>query len=115
MPVDLGILKGSLEQALDEETYKKYYVHNTGHWLGLDVHDVGEYQVDGHSRELEPGMVLTVEPGIYIPADESGLAKHWRGLGIRIEDDVVVTRDEPQILSCDVPKTATDIEQLMAA
>jgi Xaa-Pro aminopeptidase len=112
--LDLGIIKGSLEQVLDEESYKDYYVHNTGHWLGLDVHDVGDYQVDGHSRELEPGMVLTVEPGIYIRADASKVPKRWRGLGIRIEDDVVVTRDEPRILSSDVPKTVSDIENLMA-
>jgi len=113
--LDLGIIKGSLEQALDEETYQEYYVHNTGHWLGLDVHDVGDYQVDGHSRELEPGMVLTVEPGIYIRADADKVPKQWRGLGIRIEDDVVVTRDEPRILSSDVPKTISEIEDLMAA
>jgi Xaa-Pro aminopeptidase len=113
--LDLGILKGSLEQALDEESYKDYYVHNTGHWLGLDVHDVGDYQVDGHSRELEPGMVLTVEPGIYIRAGAQSVPKQWRGIGIRIEDNVVVTRDEPRILSSDVPKTISDIEELMAA
>jgi Xaa-Pro aminopeptidase len=112
--LDLGILKGSLEQTLDEETYGKYYVHKTGHWLGLDVHDVGDYQVDGHSRELEAGMVLTVEPGIYIRADSHEVDQQWRGLGIRIEDDVVVTRGDAEILSNDVPKNISEIEALMA-
>ncbi|MFT5141340.1 MAG: Xaa-Pro aminopeptidase [Lysobacterales bacterium] len=113
--LDLGILQGSLEETLEEETYGKYYVHKTGHWLGLDVHDVGDYQVDGHSRELEPGMVLTVEPGIYIRADSMEVDKHWRGLGIRIEDDVVVTRGDAEILSGDVPKEVNAIEALMAS
>ena len=111
--IDLGILDSSLEQALEEESYGRFYVHKTGHWLGLDVHDVGDYEVDGHSRELEPGMVLTVEPGIYIRADDEGVDKRWRGLGIRIEDDVVVTRDAPEVLSSDVPKTVAAIEALM--
>lgn len=113
--LELGILQGDFDEIMAEETYKKFYVHNTGHWLGLDVHDVGDYQIDGHSRELEPGMVLTIEPGIYIPAGEQGVDERWRGLGIRIEDDVVVTREEPEILSADVPKTIDDIESLMAS
>jgi Xaa-Pro aminopeptidase len=113
--LDLGILKGSYEEATDKETYKRFYVHNTGHWLGLDVHDVGEYQIDGHSRELEPGMVLTIEPGLYIRADETRVRKHWRGIGIRIEDDVAVTRDDPEVLTDGVPKTIDEIEALMAA
>lgn len=112
--LDLGILSGSLDEALEEETYARYYVHKTGHWLGLDVHDVGDYQVDGHSRELEPGMVFTVEPGIYIRPDDESVEERWRGLGIRIEDDVVVTRDGPEILSADVPKDMDEIEALMA-
>jgi Xaa-Pro aminopeptidase len=112
--LDLGILQGSLDEVLEEETYGKFYVHKTGHWLGLDVHDVGDYQVDGHSRELEPGMVLTVEPGIYISPGEEAVDERWRGLGIRIEDDVVVTRDKPEVLSGDVPKTIDEIEALMA-
>jgi len=112
--LDLGILKGSLEETLEAETYGKFYVHKTGHWLGLDVHDVGDYQVDGHSRELEPGMVLTVEPGIYIGADSEDVDERWRGLGIRIEDDVVVTKGDAEILSGDVPKDIGEIEALMA-
>jgi Xaa-Pro aminopeptidase len=113
--IDLGILKGSLDEALEEEYFKDFYVHNTGHWLGLDVHDVGEYEIDGHSRVLEPGMVFTVEPGIYIPADAAKVDKVWRGMGIRIEDNVVVTRDEADILTSDICKTTADIEDLMAS
>ncbi|MCP4047101.1 MAG: M24 family metallopeptidase [Gammaproteobacteria bacterium] len=113
--IDLGILKGSLEEALEEEYFKGFYVHNTGHWLGLDVHDVGEYEIDGHSRVLEPGMVLTVEPGIYIPPGAMTVDETWRGMGIRIEDNVVVTRNEADVLSSDICKTIDDIEELMAS
>jgi len=113
--IDLGILKGSLEEALEEEHFKDFYVHNTGHWLGLDVHDVGEYEIDGHSRVLEPGMVLTVEPGIYIPESATNVAEHWRGLGIRVEDDVVVTKDVADVLSSDICKSMDEIEDLMSA
>ena len=112
--IDLGILRGSLDEALEEEYFKDYYVHNTGHWLGLDVHDVGEYEIDGHSRVLEPGMVLTVEPGIYIPETATAVDESWRGLGIRVEDNVVVTKDEADVLSSDICKTIDDIEALMA-
>ena len=113
--IELGILKGDLEEALEEEYFKDYYVHNTGHWLGLDVHDVGEYEIDGHSRVLERGMVFTVEPGIYIPANANAVDENWRGMGIRIEDNVVVTRDEADILTTDVCKTIAEIEELMAS
>jgi Xaa-Pro aminopeptidase len=111
--ISLGILEHSLEEELETEGYKHFYVHNTGHWLGLDVHDVGEYQIDGHSRELEPGMVMTVEPGIYIHPEESSVAKCWRGVGIRIEDNIAITRDEPKILSDGLVKAPDDIEALM--
>ena len=111
---DLGILKGSRDEILEQEHHKRFYAHNTGHWLGLDVHDVGEYQVDGHSRELEPGMVITVEPGIYIRADERRVHTRWRGIGIRIEDNVAVTRNGPLVLTDGVPKDAAGIEALMA-
>lgn len=111
--VDLGILEGDPETIIAEEAYTRLYVHKTGHWLGLDVHDVGEYQVDGHSRELEPGMVLTVEPGIYISPNDELVDERWRGIGIRIEDDVVVTRGDPQVLSDGLAKTADDVEALM--
>jgi Xaa-Pro aminopeptidase len=112
--IDLGILKHSLEEELEQEGYKHFYVHNTGHWLGLDVHDVGEYQIDGHSRELEPGMVLTVEPGIYIPPGDTTVRKCFRGVGIRIEDNICITRQEPRVLTGDLAKTADDVEALMA-
>lgn len=113
--IDLGILKSSLDEALEEEHFKDFYVHNTGHWLGLDVHDVGEYEIDGHSRVLEPGMVLTVEPGIYVPPSATSVDEIWRGLGIRVEDNVVVTRGEADILSSGICKTMDDIEVLMAS
>ena len=112
--ISLGILEHCLEDELETEGYKPFYVHNTGHWLGLDVHDVGEYQIDGHSRELEPGMVMTVEPGIYIHPEENSVTKCWRGVGIRIEDNIVITRDDPRILTGDLVKMPDDIEALMA-
>jgi Xaa-Pro aminopeptidase len=109
----LGLLKGTLANALKHESYKKFYMHRTGHWLGMDVHDVGDYKVDGHWRELEPGMVLTVEPGLYIAHGAKGVAKKWQGIGIRIEDDVLVTKGEPDVLTRDVPKEVEQIEALM--
>ena len=113
--IDLGVLRHGLEEELESEGYKHFYVHKTGHWLGLDVHDVGEYTIDGHSRQLEPGMVLTVEPGIYIHPEESSVAECWRGVGIRIEDNVVISNDEPLILTDSLARTADEIEQLMAS
>ncbi|HNV08624.1 MAG TPA: aminopeptidase P N-terminal domain-containing protein, partial [Dokdonella sp.] len=89
--IRLGLLKGSLRSNLESHTYRKFYMHKTGHWLGLDVHDVGDYRVDGEFRELEPGMVVTVEPGLYISPDLKGVPARYRGIGIRIEDDVIVT------------------------
>ena len=112
--VELKILRGDLEKLIKEEKYKKFYMHQTGHWLGMDVHDVGNYQVDGKWRILESGMVLTVEPGIYIPEGTKGAAKKWQGIGIRIEDDVVVTEDGCEVLTADAPKSIDDIESLMA-
>ena len=112
--ISLGILEHCLEEELETEGYKPFYVHNTGHWLGLDVHDVGEYQIDGHSRELEPGMVMTVEPGIYIHPEENSVAECWRGVGIRIEDNIAITRDAPRILTGDLVRMPDDIEALMA-
>ncbi|WP_078121722.1 Xaa-Pro aminopeptidase [Thiosocius teredinicola] len=110
----LGLLRGTLAKALKAQSYTRFYMHRTGHWLGMDVHDVGDYKVDGHWRELEPGMVLTVEPGLYIPHGAKGVAKKWQGIGIRIEDDVLVTKGEPDVLSKDVPKHVDEIEALMA-
>ncbi|MCB1789640.1 MAG: aminopeptidase P N-terminal domain-containing protein [Gammaproteobacteria bacterium] len=109
----LGLLRGTLAKALKSKSYSRFYMHRTGHWLGMDVHDVGDYKIDGHWRELEPGMVLTVEPGLYIPRGSKGVAKKWQGIGIRIEDDVLVTRGDPDVLSRDVPKSVDAIEALM--
>ncbi|MGE8409312.1 MAG: Xaa-Pro aminopeptidase [Pseudomonas sp.] len=113
--VELGLLKGSVDELIETEAYRAFYMHRAGHWLGMDVHDVGEYKVGGQWRELEPGMALTVEPGIYIAADNQNVAKKWRGIGVRIEDDVVVTRHGCEILTHGVPKTVAEIEALMAA
>lgn len=110
---DLGLLEGELKEIIETETYKRFYMHRTGHWLGMDVHDVGDYKVGGEWRVLEPNMVMTVEPGIYVSPHDSDVARKWRGIGIRIEDDVVVTKKGCDILTNDVPKTVKDIEKLM--
>ncbi|VAX12675.1 Xaa-Pro aminopeptidase [hydrothermal vent metagenome] len=112
--VELGLLKGSLKTLLKKQAYRRFYMHRTGHWLGMDVHDVGDYKVDSQWRVLEPGMTLTIEPGLYIPAASKGVAKKWWNIGIRIEDDVLVTREGHEILSADVVKTVDEIEALMA-
>jgi len=111
--IDVGILRGKLETNIEKETYKDFYMHRTGHWLGMDVHDVGDYKVDDEWRVLEPGMVLTVEPGLYISADHESVAKKWHNIGIRIEDDVLVTKDGHEVLSKDAPKDPDEIEALM--
>ncbi len=110
--LDLGLLKGSLDQVLEEKSYKRFYMHGTGHWLGMDVHDVGEYKVEEAWRVLEPGMVLTVEPGLYVtPGDD--VDERWHNIGIRIEDDVVVTKSGNEIISRDVPVDPDEIEAIM--
>lgn len=113
--VELGLLKGDVEQLIEEEAYKEFYMHRIGHWLGMDVHDVGDYKVGGEWRVLEPGMVMTVEPGIYVSPDCEDVPKKWRGIGVRIEDDVVITKEGYDVLTKSVPKTVEDIEALMAA
>ncbi|MDE3739197.1 Xaa-Pro aminopeptidase [Pseudomonas resinovorans] len=113
--VELGLLKGDVDELITSEAYKAFYMHRAGHWLGMDVHDVGEYKVGGEWRVLEPGMAMTVEPGIYIGADNQDVPKKWRGIGVRIEDDVVVTKQGCEILTGGVPKTVDEIEALMAA
>ena len=113
--VALGILKGRVKQLVKTEAYRRFYMHRTGHWLGMDVHDVGDYKVDDEWRVLEPGMTLTVEPGLYIPAGSKGVAKKWWDIGIRIEDDVLVTKSGCDVLSAGVPKTVDAIEALMGA
>ena len=111
--LQLGILKGRKRTLIKEHAYSKYFMHRTGHWLGMDVHDVGDYKVDGEWRMLEPGMVLTVEPGLYF-APAGNLSRKWWNIGVRIEDDVLVTRDGNDVLSKDLPKDAEAIEALMA-
>jgi Xaa-Pro aminopeptidase len=113
--VKLGLLQGDVDELIASEAYKAFYMHRAGHWLGMDVHDVGEYKVGGEWRVLEVGMALTVEPGIYIAPDNQSVAKKWRGIGVRIEDDVVVTKTGCEILTKGVPKTVAEIEALMAA
>lgn len=112
--MSLGIISGDLDELIKEEAYKPYYMHRTGHWLGMDVHDVGDYKVDEQWRLLEKGMVLTVEPGLYIAAN-SDCEQRWWNIGIRIEDDVLVTKNGPDVLSKDAPKDPDEIETLMAA
>ena len=111
--VSLGLLSGDVTDLIKNEAYKPFYMHRTGHWLGLDVHDVGVYKIDGEWRELKPGMVLTVEPGLYIAPDDNSVDEKWRGIGIRIEDDVLVTDTGHQILSENVPKSVVEIEALI--
>lgn len=111
--VKLGLLKGKVKKLIKEEAYKKFYMHRTGHWLGMDVHDVGDYKIDGNWRVLEPGMVLTIEPGVYIPVDCDEVDPCWRGIGIRIEDDVLITRDGHDVLSAGAPKSVGEIEAWM--
>ena len=113
--VKLGILKGRVPALIRSGAYRRFFMHRTGHWLGIDVHDVGDYKVGGEWRVLEPGMALTVEPGIYIPAGSKAVARRWWNIGVRIEDDVVVSRGEPEVLTAQLPKDPDKIEKLMAA
>ena len=106
----LGLLKASLDEILEKELYKPYYPHRTSHWLGADVHDLGRYSVNRVARALEPGYVLTVEPGLYIPADDERAPAEMRGIGIRIEDDVLVRREGPEVLTAAVPKRIAEVE-----
>jgi Xaa-Pro aminopeptidase len=113
--VELGLLKGSVKKLIADSAYSEFYMHRAGHWLGMDVHDVGDYKIDGEWRLLEPGMVMTIEPGIYIAPDHKKVAKKWRGIGVRIEDDVAITRKGTEVLTSAVPKTVAEIEALMAS
>jgi Xaa-Pro aminopeptidase len=110
--LDLGLLGGSLDSVLETEAYRRFYMHRTGHWLGLDVHDAGDYKRDGRWRALQPGMVLTVEPGCYIRAAE-GVPERFAGIGVRIEDDVLVTAAGREVLTAAAPKRTGEIEMLM--
>ncbi len=112
--VKLGILKGQPAKLIKDKAYRRFYMHRTGHWLGMDVHDVGDYKIADQWRVLEPGMVMTVEPGIYIPAGTKGVARKWWDIGIRLEDDVLVTRDGQDVLTKGLPRTVEEIESFMA-
>jgi Xaa-Pro aminopeptidase len=109
-----GLLQGEVEKLVATDAYKPFYMHRTSHWLGMDVHDVGAYFVDGKPRKLARGMVLTVEPGIYIGKDYDKVPPEWRGIGVRIEDDVLVTDDAPDVLTTGIPKTVAEVEQACA-
>ena len=111
--VELGLLQGNVDELISSEAYRQFYMHGTGHWLGMDVHDVGSYKLNNEWRPYQPGMVVTVEPGLYIAPDDDSVEARWRGIGIRIEDDVLVTESGNEVLTCDVPKTVEEIEALM--
>lgn len=113
--IELGLLDEPLEQVIENESYKPFFMHGTGHWLGRDVHDVGRYKLNGEWRDFEPGLVVTVEPGLYIPFGMKGVDSKWQGIGIRIEDDVLVTEQGHEILSVGLPRTVEEIEAWMSA
>ena len=113
--VSLGLLEGNVKTLIDKGAYSQFYMHRTGHWMGLDVHDVGDYKIDGQWRVLERGMVTTVEPGIYIRADDKTVPKKWRGIGVRIEDDVLVTNSAYEVITEGVPKTIEEVEELVGS
>ena len=109
--IELGLLSGSLSENLENERWRQFFMHGLGHFIGLDVHDVGNYRIDGEERPLQPGMVITVEPGIYI-APDADVDAAYQGIGVRIEDDVVITATGIEVLTADVPKSIEDIEAL---
>ena len=112
--VDLGLLSGNVDELVESEAFRQFFMHGTGHWLGMDVHDVGAYKHGEDWRAYEAGMVVTVEPGLYVAPDDETVDAKWRGIGIRIEDDVLVTENGPLVLTKNVVKTVEEIEQLMA-
>ena len=109
--LSIGLLQGSRDEIIDKGEYSKFYMHRIGHWLGMDVHDVGSYKQDGDWRPLEEGMVMTVEPGIYILDSMEGVDDKWKGIGVRIEDDIAITESGFEILTPDVPRTIEEVEQ----
>ncbi|MFD2166081.1 Xaa-Pro aminopeptidase [Thalassotalea euphylliae] len=114
---ELGILKGNLDELLEKKACKQYFIHGLGHWLGLDVHDVGDYHVDDQRQQMRPfapGMIMTIEPGIYIPLGTEDVDQKWQGIGVRIEDNILVTESGHENLTVNAPKTTSDIEYLMA-
>jgi len=110
--IEIGLLKGTADEVIQNESYQDYFMHKTGHWLGLDVHDMGNYMADGESIVLKPGMTFTVEPGIYVNS-KSKAPEKFRGIGIRIEDDIVITESGNKNLTAAVPKEISEIEALM--
>ena len=112
--VDIGLLEGDVDSLIEEKKHEAFYMHRTSHWLGMDVHDVGRYFIGGEQRALEPGFVLTIEPGIYIATDAEGIDERWRGIGVRIEDDVVVTEAGRDVLTEGIPKDIDDVEAACA-
>jgi Xaa-Pro aminopeptidase len=112
--VDLGVLNGDIDKLIAEGAYRDFYMHSVSHWLGMDVHDVGDYKINNQWRVYEPGMLLTIEPGIYIAADNNNVDKQWRGIGVRIEDDILVTKKGFEVITAGVPKQRDQIERLMA-
>jgi Xaa-Pro aminopeptidase len=113
--VALGLIEGPVEDAIKEERYKRYYMHKTSHYLGMDVHDVGRYFERGQPRPLEPGVVITVEPGLYVPVNDDKAPQQYRGIGVRIEDDVLVTADGHRVLSDAIPRRTADVERACSA
>ncbi len=111
--LELELLSGDVDKLLEEEAYKKFYMHRTGHWLGMDVHDVGDYKAGSDWRVFEPGIVTTVEPGLYIPAGTEGVPERWWDIAVRIEDDVLVTETGHEILTAAAPKMVDAIEAVM--
>jgi Xaa-Pro aminopeptidase len=112
--IDLGLLEGSFDEAVEKQTYKRFYMHRTSHYLGMDVHDVGRYFVEGKPRPLDTGVVITVEPGIYVAENAEGVPEQYRGIGVRIEDDVLVTPEGHSVLTAAIPKTVDDVERACA-
>lgn len=112
--VDLGLLSGTLEEVLEKQSYKKFFMHRTSHYLGMDVHDVGRYYLEGTARPLDTGVVITVEPGIYVAENAEGVPEEYRGIGVRIEDDVLVTPEGFSVITSDIPKTVDDLARVRA-
>ena len=112
--LSLKLLHGDRAEIIEKEEYKKFYMHRTGHWLGMDVHDVGNYKIGPDVRVYEPGMVVTVEPGLYVPAEDAEIPPEFRGIGVRIEDDVLVTASGNEVMTAEIPKSRSDIESLRA-
>ena len=113
--VELGILEGDVGQLIEDDAYRPFYMHSTSHWLGMDVHDVGRYRDGEESVELRPGMCFTVEPGLYLAPDNQEIPEPYRGIGIRIEDDILITADGHQNLSGHIPSDPDEIEAIVGA